>query len=115
MKVLLVDVYNYNKGGAETVCFNTGEMLEKEGHEIVYFTLKWDNNLPSKFERYFPESKETRKGMFRQVINLRNYFYYPDAARKMEQLILDENARYSSYSSDVGTNIPFYISGFEKI
>lgn len=90
MKVLLVDVYNYNKGGAETVCFNTGEMLEKEGHEIVYFTLKWDNNLPSKFERYFPESKETRKGMFRQVINLRNYFYYPDAARKMEQLILDE-------------------------
>ena len=38
----------------------------------------------------FPESKDTRKGVFRQVINIRNYFYYPDAARKIEQLIIDE-------------------------
>lgn len=90
MKILLIDVYHYNKGGAETVCFNTGKMLENNGHEVVYFTLKWNKNLPSKFEKYFPESKETRKGMFRQVINLRNYFYYPDAAKKLEELILEE-------------------------
>lgn len=90
MKILLIDVYNFNKGGAETVCFNTGKMLEENGHEVVYFTLKWDKNLPSKFEKYFPESKETRKGLFRQIINLRNYFYYPDAAKKLERLILDE-------------------------
>lgn len=90
MKVLLIDVYNYNKGGAETVCFNTGDMLEQNGHEVTYFTLKWKQNRPSKFEKYFPESKDTRKGVFRQVINLRNYFYYPDAARKIEQLIIDE-------------------------
>lgn len=90
MKILLIDVYNFNKGGAETVCFNTGKMLEDYGHEVIYFTLKWNKNLPSPFEKYFPESKETRKGLFRQVINLRNYFYYPDAAKKLEQLILDE-------------------------
>lgn len=90
MKVLLIDVYNYNKGGAETVCFNTGKMLEENGHEVIYFTLKWNKNLPSKFEKYFPESKETRKGLFKQVINLRNYFYYPDAAKKLEGLILAE-------------------------
>ena len=67
-----------------------GKMLEDNGHEVIYFTLKWNKNLPSKFEKYFPESKETRKGLFRQVINLRNYFYYPDAAKKLEQLILNE-------------------------
>lgn len=89
MKILLIDVYHYNKGGAETVCFNTGAMLEEQGHQVVYFTLKWDKNLPSKYEKYFPESKETRKGVFRQVINLRNYFYYPDAAKKIERLILE--------------------------
>lgn len=50
MKVLLIDVYNYNKGGAETVCFNTGDMLEQNGHEVTYFTLKWKQNRPSKFE-----------------------------------------------------------------
>lgn len=90
MKILLIDVYNFNKGGAETVCFNTGKMLEDNGHEVIYFTLKWNKNLPSKYENYFPESKETRRGLFRQVINLRNYFYYPDAAKKLEQLILNE-------------------------
>lgn len=90
MKVLLIDVYNYNKGGAETVCFNTGNMLEQNGQKVAYFTLKWDHNRPSPFEKYFPESKETRKGLLRQVINLRNYFYYPDAARKIEELIIAE-------------------------
>lgn len=89
MRILLIDVYHYNKGGAETVCFNTGAMLEEQGHQVVYFTLKWDNNLPSKYEKYFPESKETRKGIFRQFINLRNYFYYPEAAKNIEKLILE--------------------------
>ena len=42
IKVLLIDVYNYNKGGAETVCFNTGKLLEEHGHQVVYFTLKWE-------------------------------------------------------------------------
>ena len=42
MKVLLIDVYNYNKGGAEMVCFNTGKLLEEHGHQVVYFTLKWE-------------------------------------------------------------------------
>lgn len=37
MKVLLIDVYNYNKGGAETACFNTGKLLEEHGHQVVYF------------------------------------------------------------------------------
>ena len=89
MRVLLIDVYNYNKGGAETVCFNTGKLLEQMGHEVIYFTLKWDKNLPSPFEKYFPESKETRKGLFKHFHNLINYFYYQDAARKIEQLIID--------------------------
>lgn len=87
MKILLIDVYHYNKGGAETVCFNTGKLLEQEGHEVVFFTLKWDKNLPSPFEKYFPESKETRKGILRNFHNLINYFYYRDAAKKIEQLI----------------------------
>lgn len=90
MKILLIDVYNYNKGGAETVCFNTGRMLEEHGHNVMYFTLKWPENNPSPFSKYFPESKETRRGPVRQVKNMVNYFYHFEAARKMERLILDE-------------------------
>ena len=90
MKVLLIDVYHYNRGGAETVCFNTGRLLQQHGHDVVYFCLKWKRNLPSPFEHYFPESKETRRGVFRQVKNLVNYFYHFEAARKMDQLLRDE-------------------------
>lgn len=90
MKVLLIDVYNFNKGGAETVCFNTGKLLEEHGHEVVYFTLKWAENNPSPYSKYFPESKDTRKGPLRQVANMVNYFYHFEAARKLEQLIKDE-------------------------
>lgn len=91
MKILLIDVYNYNKGGAETVCFNTGKMLEEHGQKVVYFTLKWKDNLPSPYEKYFPESKETRRGTFRQVVNLVNYFYHFEAAHKLEDLITAEH------------------------
>lgn len=90
MKVLLIDVYNYNKGGAETVCFNTGKMLENHGHKVIYFTLKWAENKPSPYSKYFPESKETRRGPLKQVKNMVNYFYHFEAAKKIEQLILIE-------------------------
>lgn len=90
MKVLLIDVYNYNKGGAETVCFNTGKLLEEHGHQVVYFTLKWAENNPSPYSKYFPESKETRRGPLRQVKNMVNYFYHFEAAKKLELLIEDE-------------------------
>lgn len=90
MKILLIDVYNFNKGGAETVCFNTGNLLEEHGHEVVYFTLKWPQNKPSPFNKYFPESKETRNGPLKQVKNLVNYFYHFEAAKKIEQLIINE-------------------------
>lgn len=90
MKILLIDVYNYNKGGAETVCFNTGKMLEAHGHKVIFFTLKWTDNKPSPYSKYFPESKETRRGPLKQIKNMVNYFYHFEAAKKIEQLILDE-------------------------
>ena len=90
MKVLLIDVYNFNKGGAETVCFNTGRLLKEHGHKVIYFTLKWRENKPSPYSKYFPESKETRRGKLRQVKNVINYFYHFEAVRKIEWLIRDE-------------------------
>lgn len=90
MKVLLIDVYNFNKGGAETVCFNTGKLLEEHGHQVVYFTLKWPENNPSPYSKYFPESKETRTGLLKPVKNLVTYFYHFEAAKKIEELIKAE-------------------------
>lgn len=90
MKVLLIDVYNYRKGGAESVCFNTSSLLEANGHTTVRFTLKWPDNEPSAYEAYFAESKDTRRGPARQFRNMINYFYHSEAARNLDRLLRDE-------------------------
>lgn len=90
MKILLIDVFHFIKGGAETVCYNTGKMLEEKGHKVSYFSLEWDENWEGPFNKYFPKSKGTRKGPFRQFFNLINYFYHFEAGRKIEKLIIDE-------------------------
>lgn len=90
MKVLLIDVYNYRKGGAESVCFNTASLLEANGHSTVRFTLKWPDNEPSAYESYFAESKDTRRGPVRQFRNMMNYFYHSEAARNLDRLLRDE-------------------------
>ncbi len=90
MKVLLIDVYNYRKGGAESVYFNTARLLEEHGHTTMRFTLKWPDNEPSAYESYFAESKETRRGPLRQLKNMSNYFYHREAARNLDRLLRDE-------------------------
>lgn len=90
MKILLIGVYNYIKGGSEAVCFNTGSLLQKHGHKVVYFTLKWEKNNDSPFSQYFPESKETQKPPFKTIKNIINYFYHFEAAKNLQKLINQE-------------------------
>jgi len=87
MKILEINVFNYRKGGSEAVYFNTIELLKEHGDEVVNFALKWKDNDSSPFEKFFPESKETRRGLFRGVKNVVNYFYDSEAATKLEALI----------------------------
>ena len=45
MKVLLVNKFLYNKGGAETYTFKLGKMLSEHGHEVEYFGLENEKNI----------------------------------------------------------------------
>lgn len=90
MKVLEINVYNYRRGGSETVYFNTGEALAAHGHEVVRFALKWPENLPDENDGYFAESKATRRGVLRPLANIVTYFYHFEAARKLGRLIEKE-------------------------
>ena len=90
MKVLLVNAFNYRKGGSETVMFNTADLLREHGHEVMHFTLRWPENLPDENRDFFPQSKETRTGRLRSVKNIINYFYHFEAARNLERLIEKE-------------------------
>lgn len=87
MKILEINVYNYRKGGSEAVYFSTMELLQEHGDEVVNFALRWSENTSSVYEQYFPESKETRRGILKPVKNIVNYFYDAEAAKKLEALI----------------------------
>lgn len=87
MKILEINVFNYRKGGSEAVYFSTMDLLKEHGDKVVNFALKWDKNDASPYDGYFPESKETRKGIWKPIKNIANYFYDAEAAHKLEALI----------------------------
>lgn len=87
MKILELNAFHYRRGGSETVFFSTCELLRNHGHEVVDFCLKWPENLPSPSDRYFAESKESRRGLLRVPMNIVSYFYHFGAARRLRQLI----------------------------
>ncbi len=90
MKVLQINAYNYIRGGSESVFKNTSSLLEAHGHEVMTFTLKWPENLPSKYSSFFPDSKETRRGISRIPRNILTYFYHDEAARNLDRLLQQE-------------------------
>jgi hypothetical protein len=44
MKVLQVNKFYYNRGGAETVFFSTIDLLRQHGHEVVPFAMADERN-----------------------------------------------------------------------
>ncbi|WP_276962587.1 glycosyltransferase [Bacteroides graminisolvens] len=91
MKVLQINNVHYRRGGADAVYLNTGELLVEHGGEVVYFNMLREKNLPCNDDKYFVSSIESRpKGLKSTLIELRNFFYNPEAARKIEELIIAE-------------------------
>ncbi|MBU1131760.1 glycosyltransferase family 4 protein [Patescibacteria group bacterium] len=89
MKVLLVNKFHFLKGGSERVYFETGSLLEKKGHQVIYFSMKDKRNVYSPQEKYFVENVDftSRKNWLRKSFR---YIYYKKAAENLERLILAE-------------------------
>lgn len=91
MKILQINNVHYRRGGADAVYLNTAELLMEHGNEVVFFNMKKDKNLPCKDEKYWVSSIESRpKGLRSTLIELRNFYNNPEAAAKIEELILAE-------------------------
>ena len=92
MKILLIDNFHYRRGGAEVVYLNTGDMLQAHGHEVVWFSQKWEENVPSSTESYFPEGVNVNTDhSIKRLKGLINYFYNNQAAKSLKKLIDSEH------------------------
>ncbi len=59
MRILLVNTYHYNRGGASVYTLNLADLLRSKGHEIYHFAMKHPQSLPCpETEEYWPENIE---------------------------------------------------------
>ena len=58
MKILLVNKYFYVLGGSETYFFGLAELLKKAGHEVIFFAMQDEKNLPCVQSEYFVSNVE---------------------------------------------------------
>ncbi len=90
MKILLINNCHYRRGGADVVYLNTGELLQKHGYEVIYFSSLSENNVESKYSSYFVEYKN---GLYASLSNkfkiAFSSLYSLESKHKLYKLILD--------------------------
>lgn len=97
MKIILVNYRYFISGGPERYYFNIKEILEKNGHDVIPFSVKSSRNFPNGYEKYFLDivddevyfaqaKKKTPKMILKSFTRM---FYSFEAKNKMKQLIRD--------------------------
>lgn len=92
MKILLVNKFHYMKGGAERYYFTLADALKKSGHEVIFFSMKDEKNIPCAQEKYFVKKREynNKTSFFEKLSALKNFIYSKESYNNMNKLLDDE-------------------------
>lgn len=90
MKVLLVNKFHYRKGGSETYYFTLAEALQKKGHQVIYFAMQDEKNLPCDQEEYFVSNASVNGGIKSKLNMVLHIAYSKEAYKKMAALLKAE-------------------------
>jgi len=92
MKILLVNKFHFIKGGSERYYFDLAENLKQHGHEVIFFSMQHEKNMPCAQEKYFTDFVLTEKKTFNLagVKSVLKLWWNFDASKKINQLIQDE-------------------------
>lgn len=93
MKILLINKFHYRRGGSETYYFAQAEALRAKGHEVIFFAMQDENNLPCEQESYFVPNVDYNKkqNIVTRVAAGIRLFYSFKAKENMERLIEAEH------------------------
>ncbi len=96
MKIALVNYRYFISGGPERYYFNIKEILEREGHEVIPFSIKSSRNKPNDCEQYFldivddevyfAQAKKSLKVVLKSFMRM---FYSFEAKSKFKRLLQD--------------------------
>ena len=92
MKILLVNKFHYIKGGSETYYFSLGDLLEKRGHPILWFSMQDERNLPCAQSEYFVDHVDFNASghPMKTAEAALHLLYSREAGRKFARLLDDE-------------------------
>ena len=96
MKIVLVNYRYFISGGPERYYFNIKEILERNGHDVIPFSIKSSRNLSAgKYEKYFLDmvddevyfAQSNKKSLKVVLKSFTRMFYSFEAKRKFGQLL----------------------------
>ncbi|MFQ6082628.1 MAG: glycosyltransferase family 4 protein [Candidatus Aminicenantia bacterium] len=92
MKILLVNKFFFLKGGAETSFFDTAEILQANGHKVVFFSMMHLENLDSLYSKYFVSriDFENISSFIHKIKASGRILYSLEARKKLEELMKKE-------------------------
>ena len=87
MKILLVNKYLYESGGAETYTIRLGEYYKSIGHDVQYFGMYDERNTVGNEWNLLTDNIDFHKRPLKNYIYPFKVIYSPEARRKIKQLI----------------------------
>lgn len=90
MKILLVNKFHYMKGGSERYYFTVAETLRRMGHEVVFFAMQDEKNVPCAQDKYFVSNASVRGGIRSKLNMVLHIAYSREAYKKIQALLAAE-------------------------
>jgi len=90
MKILQVNKYHYYRAGAEKYYLDISNELKKQGHELAYFAMQDENNINSKWSKYFVSKLDFHNLSLQDKLKLPGRIIYSlEAKRKFKKIVED--------------------------
>ena len=89
MRILMINKFFFIKGGSETYYFSLKELLEKNGNEVIDFSMKDEKNFDSQYSSYFVDNIDYNKKqnlLAKLKLGIKIVYSY-EAKEKLENLI----------------------------
>ncbi len=89
MKILQVNKYHHDQGGANRYYLELSRALTEEGHDVVHFSMQDERNEPSPFSEYFVENVDFNRpgSLFDQAKRSMRVIYFPQARRMIRKIV----------------------------
>jgi glycosyltransferase involved in cell wall biosynthesis len=88
MRIILVNKFHYLKGGSETYYFGLAEGLKKLGHEVHFFAMQDEKNLPCDDADLFVSAKDYNgaTSAAKKISEAKTLIYSKESLEKFEAL-----------------------------